>query len=234
VPLSVGILIIGSLHWDEDRDAWRESRLCMRDACDVRAPIRYGRMSENRGNTYTMVFSRSCPPGQAKAVPCNEEIETPNDLFEEAEYLWAAECLTQRDGTISRPWGCVTVLFNPDRDIPRDISEGWARRVALAKPYGNILQTDAEGELMSRQGLLRIEWPRLVHDDSPLPLDTLLATATQPTLTGTPRNYPTVEMIANAWRHDQADNVKYFRNNVRDGIRTFEDNAIAAALDAPA
>lgn len=63
------------------------------------------------------------------------------------------------------------VPFNPERDIPRDISEGWARRVALAKRYGNILQTDEEVELVRKQGLLRIEWPRLVRDDSPLPLD---------------------------------------------------------------
>jgi hypothetical protein len=41
-------------------------------------------------------------------------------------------------------------------------------------------------------------------------------------------------MIAARWRTDTAGNVRYFRNNVRDGIRTFEDDAIAAALDAPA
>ena len=229
--LKVGILIIGSLYWDPGRDEWRKRRLCMRHACDVRAPIRYGRMSESRGNTYTMVFSRSCPPGQAKAVPCSKEIETPNDLSEEAEHLWAAERLTNPDGRISAGWGCVTMLLNPERNIPRNISEGWARRVALARPYGNILQTDAEDELVSKQGLMRIEWPRLVRDESPLPLDILLATATQPMLTGAPGVYPTAEIIANAWRNDRADNVRYFRNNMRDGIQTFEDDAIIRIVD---
>jgi hypothetical protein len=36
-------------------------------------------------------------------------------------------------------------------------------------------------------------------------------------------------MIAARWRGDTADNVRYFRNNIRDGIRTFEDDAIGAA-----
>jgi hypothetical protein len=78
---------------------------------------------------------------------------------------------------------------------------------------------------------MRIEWPRLVRDESPLPLDILLATATQPMLTGAPGVYPTAEIIANAWRNDRADNVRYFRNNMRDGIQTFEDDAIIRIVD---
>lgn len=40
-------------------------------------------------------------------------------------------------------------------------------------------------------------------------------------------------MIADRWRNDTNNNVRYFSNNVRDGIRTFEDDAIRAILDAP-
>jgi hypothetical protein len=229
----VGILIIGSLYWEDDRQEWRDTRLRMRDAVDVRAPIRYGRISKGRGNTYTMVFSRDCAPGQAKAVPCQAGVQTAEDLVLEAEYLWAAERRASRNGRISTDWGCVTLLPNPDSNIPADILNCWAARVHCAKDYGNVRQTPGEGVLVDGRGMLQIPWPTLVADNSPVALDLLLATATQPDLTGDPQQYPTPQAIADKWRNDTENNVRYFRNNVRDGIHTFEDDAIAAVLDAP-
>jgi hypothetical protein len=232
MPLSAGILVVGSLFWETDdvRQAWRRDRLRMQEAVDVRAPIRYGRISEGRGNTYTMVFSRACAPGQAKAVPCQHEIRAAADLVEEAEHLWAAERQDQRNGRINAGWGCVALLPNPHRDIAPEILNGWAARVARARPSGNIRQVPGEGVLVSERGLLQIAWPALIADDNPVPLDLLLATTTQPDLTGDPPRYPTAAMIAERWRNDREDNVRYFRNNVQSGIRTFEDNAIQAAL----
>jgi hypothetical protein len=61
----------------------------------------------------------------------------------------------------------------------------------------------------------------------PVGLDLLLATANQPTLTGTPASYPAPAEIAAA----PSDRVEYFRNNVRAGIRTFEDARIEAMLE---
>jgi hypothetical protein len=146
VPLSIGILIIGSLYWEQDdvRLAWRE-RLRMEDAVDVDAPIRYGRISENRGNTYTMVFARGCPPGRAKAVPCLNAASTAEELITEAEHLWAAECRAPMNGRISANWGCVALTANPQRAIHAEILAGWAARVRRARPYGNIRQAPGEG-----------------------------------------------------------------------------------------
>src|SRR6266436_291433 len=78
VPLTAGVLIIGSLLWDseKERPAWRGARLNVAAAQTVTAPIRYGRLSESRDNSYTMVFSRMCPAGQAKLVPCSNTIST--------------------------------------------------------------------------------------------------------------------------------------------------------------
>ena len=230
--LSVGVLIIGSLYWEPDRQQWRDTRLRMNDAVDVSAPIRYGRISERRGNTYTMVFSRRCAPGQAKAVPCQDEVLTAADLAAEAEHLWAAEHMQQRNGRISAAWGCVTLLANPHRHIPAEILNGWAARVRTEQHYGNIGQAQGEGVLVDGSGMLQISWPTLVADNALVPLDLLLATATQPSLTGEPRSYAAPETIAAAWRNDRKDNVRYFRNNMRDGIRTFEDEVIRASLEA--
>jgi hypothetical protein len=50
VPLTAGVLIIGSLLWDSDKErpAWRAARLNVAAAQTVTAPIRYGRLSKSR------------------------------------------------------------------------------------------------------------------------------------------------------------------------------------------
>jgi hypothetical protein len=228
LPLNGGILIVGSLLWDERRERWRRSRLDMHSAELVTAPIRYGRRSETRGNTYTMVFSRGCDTGQAMVIACTHPAFSADDVISEAEHLWAAEQNAAVNRTISAGWGCVTLLCNPEREIPQTFLTGWANRVA---PVRNVAQLQEEGRLVSDGGLLHIAWPRRAADGSAVPLDFLLATATRPTLMGTPLAYPTVQMIANAWNADTEDNVQYFWKNHDRGIRTFQDDEIRVLLN---
>jgi hypothetical protein len=226
VPLSAGVLIIGSLLWDERRQQWRESRLDMASAQTVTASIRYGRRSAKRGNTYTMVFSRACVEGHCTVVRYVHPISSVNDLISEAEHLWAAEQNSMVNRQISAGWGCVALLCNPGRSAPQTFLTGWANRATQERSYRNVTQTLAEGRLVSAGGLLQIAWPRRVADGAAAPLDFLLATVTRPTLTGTPLSYPTVEMIANAWNADTGNHVEYFWKNTENGIRTFQDDEI--------
>lgn len=60
--MNTGILVIGSLLWDNDqgdkinhRSDWRNERLLQEEKIHVFAPIRYGR---NSGGVYTMVFQK--------------------------------------------------------------------------------------------------------------------------------------------------------------------------------
>jgi len=177
-----------------------------------------------------MFFLRQCEAGQAKVVRCRSEVSTQNDLFIEAEHLWAAERKGDLNGLISANWGCVALLNHPDRHVPQELLDTWAMRVARERHYGNILQAPGEGPLVSERGLLQIPWPTLIDGNDAVPLDLLIATANQPTLEGEPKSYPTPEMIANAWRMDRNNNVSYFWNNIRFGIRTFEDDAIRERL----
>jgi hypothetical protein len=232
LPLNGGILIVGSLLWDERREGWRRSRLDMESAESVTAPIRYGRQSETRGNTYTMVFSRGCDTGKATVVRCRNAASSPDDVISEAEHLWAAEQNAAVSRKVSANWGCVTLLCNPKRNIPQTFLTGWANRVAQIQNYGNMAQPIGEGRLVSDGGLLQIAWPRRVADGSAVPLDFLLATATRPTLTGGPLAYPAVEMIANAWNADAGNHVEYFWKNIDNGICTFQDDEIRALLRA--
>jgi len=230
VPLTVGILIIGSLLWDERRQAWRNARLDMASIDTVTAPIRYGRLSSSRGNTYTMVFSRGYDAGHGAVVRCVHPVSSVDDLISEAKHLWAAEQNATVSQQISAGWGCVTLLCNPDRNIQQTFLTGWADRIAQERNYGNVPQTPEEGRLVSAEGLLQIPWPRRVADGAAVPLDFLLATVTRPTLAGTPLSYPTVEMIADAWNGDTENHVEYFWKNGENGIRTFRDDAIRALL----
>lgn len=130
--LDAGVLIIGSLLWDKERQQWREERLDCSQSELVSAPIRYGRKSgKRRGCTYTMVFSKSAPAGRARVVRCSHAITSADDLTTEALRLWEAEELSRNTGRIAATWGCVTLFCNPKRRIPEESSErvGAARRM---------------------------------------------------------------------------------------------------------
>ena len=231
MPLTAGVLIIGSLLWDSTkrRPVWRETRLDVASTQTVTAPIRYGRLSESRGNSYTMVFSRLAPTGRGKLVPCSHTISTVQDLVAEAECLWKAEQPGAEAHRIGSDWGCVALLCNPYRDIPEDLLKGWSGRVASEPGYGNVSQTKEEGVLVNEQGLLRIEWPRLVGRDAAADLDLILVTANDPEITPSSPSYPTAEVIAEAWNR-AGKHVEYFWRNSDNGISTFQDAEIRALL----
>lgn len=232
MPLTAGVLIIGSLLWDSKKGcpAWRDARLEMASAQTVTARIRYGRRSgKDRGHTYTMVFSRLAKPGQAKVVQCRHAVSKAADLITEAQALWKAEQPNADAGRIAADWGCVALLCNPERKIPEEILKGWEKHVAAEPGYGNVPQTEAEGSLVSRAGLLQIAWPRLLEGGAEVQLDILLATANAPTLNGTPLCYPSVETVARAW-NVAGDHVEYFWRNSDCGIRTFQDDEIRELL----
>jgi hypothetical protein len=232
VPLTAGVLIIGSLFWESERGraAWRDARLNVVSAQTVSAPIRYGRRSGTRGNSYTMVFSRQCSPGRAKLVPCSHAISTLQDLIAEAECLWKAEEPDAQAHRIASTWGCVAVLCHPERTIPEDVLRGWADRVSREPDYGRVSQTKDEGILVGRNdGLLRIEWPRLAESGAAADFDLLLVTANDPRISASSPTYPTAQAIAEAWNR-AGHHVEYFWNNIDSGICTFEDDRIRALL----
>ncbi len=230
MQLDAGILIIGSLLWDKDRQQWRNERLYPNQSEVVSAPIRYGRRSgKRRGYTYTMVFSKSATAGHARVVRCSHAITSADDLMVEALRLWEAEELSRDTGRISANWGCVALLCNPKRTIPDDILTAWAQRVEREPGYGNVRQIADEGVLISHEGLLQIDWPRCLTRGAPVDLDLLLVTANDPTLTGTPLSYPAVETIVNAWNGAAPEHAEYFWKNTDCGITTFQDDDIRAA-----
>lgn len=239
MTLSVGVLIIGSLYWDDEPDnpsrrKWREARLALDEHTNVSAPIRYGRISKSRGCSYSMVFSASlCEDhahlGSAIAVPCKQGVSSIGDLVDEAEWLWAAERNTDsRNGKISACWGSVAVKVNPNRNIPSIILNGWAARVSKESSYGKLKHANDETGAVTAMGLLNIPWPSTLSGD-PLDLDVILATATNPTIIG--GRYPSAKEIAERWKSPSGScYVNYFWYNRKHNITTFQDPDIERYL----
>jgi hypothetical protein len=241
MKLNVGIVVVGSLFWDDDlphRRDWRRSRLLMDKAIGVKVPIRYGRRSSSRGNTYTMVFSPDCELGQAKAVQCAHSVSCVEELIEEAECLWAAEQPSEpapgRKRLLSANWGCVSLLphpqllQSPSKDL-REVLDGWTTRVALEANYDGKNYDGPDGRcLVDKKGFLQISWPNVTDSSEPLSFDVMLATATQ----ATRGDYPSASVVAQAWKTDKEGNDKYFWRNREHGITTFQDAEILSYLQA--
>jgi hypothetical protein len=216
-PMNCGILVIGSLLWEDGpRDAWRQDRLQLHKSQTVSAPIRYGRRSTKRANTFTMVLDPTAPPGQAVLVPCVRRIETVSDLIEEAEALWRAERSKTASGGICARWGCVGALFRGDDVRDANVAKDWNQyfRSACA-PVAPV----------DHDGTLRIPWPALDTDGAPAAVGVILATATQAEV-----RRPTPSQIADAWIEQDQGEERYFFRNVQSGIRTAEDQAIAQRI----
>jgi hypothetical protein len=238
MSLNVGILIVGSLYWDrnENRENWRNNRLNGTQEYIVYAPIRYGRRSITRNNTYTMVFSNLClrrshGKGLAKVIGCRYLVNSIENLIVEAELLWAAERNEIKpNGRISAGWGSVALLSNPGSKIPNYIIDAWEKRVKQEVNYGNIRHTNSELPVLKTNGFLNIPWPDLKKDSSPVPFDLILATVTNPTLQGDPPTYPRAREIATAWKQDKSGNDEYFWQNKENGIHTYQDPIIEKIL----
>ena len=235
--MKVGVLIVGSLYWDPSRVRcrWREARLDCTGERKVRVPIRYGKLASTRGNTYTMVFAKSCAEesklGTAIVVPARAACCEPAHLIEEAEHLWAAERNSESISGFWGDWGKVCVLENPGGTISVPVIDAWKARIKdAATEYSSLpTATGEEPVLDASAGRALFQWPADVATKQQLVgFDLLLMTATRPNLSNS--RYPTAKSIAKAWRDDEFRNVNYFFNNQHYGIKTFEDAEILAAL----
>ena len=222
--------MIGSLFWSKCRHRvqWREKRLDVAARQYVDVPIRYGRRSSGWGCSFTMVFSAELGQdqlGKGMVVPCHS-----GDLFEEATALWTAETANGKNPKqrLSADWGCVALLQNSERPIPKDLRDKWTRRVLAEPCYGQLNSAIGENVAVDDGGFLNIPWPTTKKGVG-LGVDVILATATNPTIVE--GRYTPVEDIAAAWSagKGKADG-RYFHNNRSHGIETFQDERIEELL----
>jgi len=228
-----GVIIIGSLLWDDDektrRKKWRENYLCYKNRFKVYVPIRYGRCSRTRKNTYTMVFSNKCylrrryGLGTGWVLPIKVEINSFDKLKKEAKKMGETEGF-KNDG-FSSNWGSVALLLNPNKKINNSIITKWGN--LMSNKISNYLlstkKLKSEKLPVDSKGFLTIRWPKEVIPKNKIgKFDFLIATVTAPKLIN--GKYPTAYQIADTMK--EAKYYDYFCKNRKHGITTFQDEKI--------
>jgi hypothetical protein len=229
MALKGGVIIIGSLLWDTDpdREKWREVNLCSESRFQVYLPIRYGRCSRTRKNTYTMVFSNRCYSnryglGTGWILPIRSEINSFENLKAEAQKMGEAEGLGE---VLFKSWGSIALLVNPNKEIDNSIIMKWGEHMVGGLSNHNLFTEKlmSEKACIDGNGLLQIRWPKEASPQNRIEkLDLLIATAVVPTLIK--GRYPTAYKIAGAM--ENSEYYDYFQNNVKNNITTFQDERI--------
>jgi hypothetical protein len=232
VSLNGGVLIIGSLYWDKlkIRADWRASYL-NGDAIEVTAPIRYGRISNKRNCTFTMVFSTECNEsekmGKAKFLSFKNNPINIQKLNEQANWLMKAE---REKKTIDNQryfweWGTLGICVNPTllkeghekNEQAKLLLKEWSKMFSGFKPEN--YKVASESSIMSANGEMEITW-----DPSLTEYDFIIATATIPEVD----EYPLEKNIADRMLVNGYD--EYFLKNMLHGITTFQDEKIIKLL----
>jgi hypothetical protein len=232
LKLKGGVLIIGSLYWQDYRDNptdnirinWRKAQLDMQNATNVSVPIKYGRFSgkiEDGVQTYTMVFDNTLEPsqyGSAKAVPFKNQPQIWVELENEVIELSKAEGKEKKFLKGNYAWGVCCIVFNPNlrEEIKEYILLEWEKGLKEYTTSYKVFENDYDGLSVSKKGELLIEWPNEAMD-----FDYLIATSTRPKFRDD--NCPiTPKEIA-----DYVNNRPYFFENIKAGIKTYQDEEIA-------
>lgn len=224
-----GVIIIGSLLWEKtpEREKWRTLCLQMEQKTPVSVPIRYGRKSKGRSDTYTMIFSThsSTILGQAFIIPLKDGIKNYSTLEKHAFAMAKAEGIWKNTDVtpgVNKRWGTVGLLINPQIDTKDQANADLIRNkwqqlyqtyISFNPATYNISPDDVK--MIDQHGFLQLPWTKQMNE-----FDFLLATPTVPD----PRRGLSATEIAN--KMNDKNYWSYFNNNVAHGIRTFQDDEI--------
>ena len=204
---------------------WRDKHLDMENKIYIRAPIRYGRKSNN--NIATVVFSNKMKRkyGLCYVVPFKKTINNIDELLCEALALSSAEGM---NGNFITNWGVLTYLFN-DTLINDSIKKKFIKLFRKRKNINfdiNEYKLDREKSCVTKSLKLNINWPIPVLEEDKGKLNKfhfLLATATKPTK-------PAIKITDIATMVKSDNKRRYFINNLMNGIITSEDLEISKLL----
>lgn len=231
MKLKGGVIIIGSLIWEDHiRKDWRGQNLRNKRVL-TKVPIRYGRKSRTRKDTYTMVFSKSCEDtlGQGLILSFNADVVSFEVLERQAIALAIAEGIFKKDNLrLTSNWGSVALLINPklkEKDFASYelIKKKWAdiyrsySETFLANNYKTKEECDSA---ITQDGFLNISWQPEMNK-----FDLLIATPVIPN----PKSLLTPAEIAQ--RMNESCYHEYFQNNKKNNIKTSADKAIQQQLN---
>lgn len=229
-----GVIVIGSLLWDDTpvRHKWRSANLqplSTKQAISV--PIRYGRKSSTRQDTYTMILSNniSTQSGRAYTLAFKDEIKNSRMLESQAFALGAAEGLWKEKPSISKNWGTVGLLLNPNIDNKSKVNaniirQRWKQLYQLYQETFDHTRFQIESDelaVIDQDGFLQIPWTNEMDE-----YDFLLATPVVPD----PHRLLTAEEVAEQMKLKKYR--VYFDKNREHNIITFQDDEIIGYLNS--
>jgi len=249
INLNGGVIIIGSLLWEDDlnhgdklRKTWRENSLEIENKILAKLPIRYGRYS--RSGIYTMVFSTNCERRKTLStgyiIPFKKNpINSIDILIAEAREMSNAEGMNGKFvGGNQKLWSSMGIILNNDKlekKLKEFILKKWEEN--FINDGGSLDLKDykigREKQSISRKGELQINWPKALNSKDTIKidrLDFLLATSTKPKHKKSKlKKYPNVYEIAESIQNDNTRD--YFLNNFKHNIITFNDVKIINKLN---
>jgi len=241
--LNGGLLVMGSLCWEHTgiRSAWRQEALAMAHKISVPLPIRYGRISTTRYNTYTMVYSMDLPEnhrGTGYVVPFRQNpFRSPSDILTAAETVIRVERNLSTEGwkqvrsrdavSFDWHWGALGLAINPrlrqredDRQyFSEQLRREWRGSFSAGFRASRYQLPGETAAFITGDGTLRFRWPPGVDD-----LDFVMGTVIRPSRDEAQPGYPSARTIAEAMYRVNCYN--YFLSNYRCGITTFQDDEI--------
>ena len=234
ISLNGGIIIIGSLYWDNDvqRINWRKKSLNLENQISVKAPIRYGRISSERNYTFSMVLSSECKNpelnGNAIFVPFKKNpIDYENLEIEMGEIIKAEQKRENlKNSNNNWGWGTLGILINPkalDQNSEKFnevnfLLSKWKDKYSSGFKYDEY-KVGEESAIINKSGVFQFYWPENLKD-----FDFIIATATKPEVD----NYPESQNIID--RIIQNKYAEYYLKNIQHGITTFQDNQISQKI----
>lgn len=234
--LKVGIIVIGSLLWDNSpkRKFWRKNNLNSTIKKPVKLPIRYGRISSSRMDTYSMTYSMNLKKkeyGQGIVLEFNNPVTSIESLKEISENVirverdkTKAEWEVVKSGepfTLNWNWGVLGICVNPkyfkEKETPEDILkilEFWKNSLVNFNPADFSLKN--ESSMIDDKGTFKIEWTTNIEK-----YDILISTVIQPNTDTENGDYPNSEIIAK--KMYEGNYYSYFIKNIQNSILTNND-----------
>lgn len=245
-----GVILIGSLLWEtkelnpfgdaekklsELRQIWRNKYLDIDNQSLKPMPIRYGRCSNKRACTYTMVFSRSClkiNSGMSSIIPFKDSFDDDGSNFKSmALELALVEGISDSSNNkLRKSWGCIALYINPKSIFLEKIKSMWE---VLKESDTDYRDKNTRNFQINN----RLENSTLLNDDYTLSsdinidteLDFLFLTYIKPiNRNNNIKEYPTSTDIATEIGRSGYDT--YLKQNIVNGISTFQDKEILAIL----
>lgn len=247
-----GVILIGSLLWEtkelnpfgeaekklaEKRSEWRAKCLDKKSKTLNTLPIRYGRCSNSRGCTYTMVFSRSClniNNGTAAIIPFKENIifDDYENFKEMAFELASVEGISTSNIKLRKSWGSIALYINPKGNYIEKIKIMWENLKKIDQDYlAKKCQNFKINDNHENSTLLNDDYTLSSDVNIETELDFLFLTYIKPThRDSTINEYPSPTDIATEIKRSGYD--IYFTQNLANGISTFQDKEILRLLES--